>query len=392
MIFQNHLNYRALWHRAFFAVIGLMMLSCTFSTGCKKYSAGPIASHHALGQGTLAVPADGLAYTGAYLASGDAEDGITLEGIEEFEHNVGKHQAIIASSSFWGEQTFPAHNLEIIARHGSIPLIYWSPWDRPYRQNRKPDRFSLTAILAGKWDSYIDRWADGAKRFGRPIFVSWGLEMNGTWFPWSGYFYRGRSLAALQAASHAVKNLGPELYKRTYRYVVDRVRKRGAKNILWVFHANSYSFPSENWNTMAQYYPGSAYVDWLGLSAYGAQFKDESWVTVKDAFYYPYKDICTVDPNKPVMLAEWGVADFPKVGNKAVWLTEAFQMFASQFPRLKAVVFWDERWQNDDNSFSNLRVTSSLESLEAYRQAVAASSWLAYPIQKAESHSRSNRF
>ena len=327
------------------------------------------------------------------MANGDAEDEITLARIEEFEQNVGKHQAIIAFSSFWGEQTFPDHNLEIIARHGSIPLVYWSPWDRPYRQNQKPDRFSLIAILAGKWDSYIDLWADGAKKFDRPIFVSWGLEMNGTWFPWSGYFYRNRSWAGSQGASHVTKNFAPELYKKTYRYVVDRVRKRGAKNILWVFHANSYSFPSENWNAMAQYYPGSNYVDWLGLSAYGVQFKSESWVTVKDALYYPYKNICALDPNKPVMLAEWGVADFPKVGNKAVWLTEAFKMFASQFPRLKATVFWDERWQNEDNSFSNLRVTSSLESLEAYRQGIAASSWLAYPaIQKSESHPRPHRF
>ena len=79
---------------------------------------------------------------------GESEDDVTLEQIEAFEEAVGKHQAIVASSSYWGEQNFPLHNLEIITRHNAIPLIYWSPWDRPYVQERGPDRFSLDATVA----------------------------------------------------------------------------------------------------------------------------------------------------------------------------------------------------------------------------------------------------
>ena len=60
---------------------------------------------------------------------------------------VGKHQAIVASSSYWGKQTFPLHNLEIITRHNAIPLIYWSAWNKPYVEERRPDRFSLDAIV-----------------------------------------------------------------------------------------------------------------------------------------------------------------------------------------------------------------------------------------------------
>jgi hypothetical protein len=59
----------------------------------------------------LAVPGEGK-YTGAYIDFGDQEDDVTLEAIENFETMVGKHQAIIASSSYWGEQTFPTRNLE----------------------------------------------------------------------------------------------------------------------------------------------------------------------------------------------------------------------------------------------------------------------------------------
>ena len=69
---------------------------------------------------------------------GEAEDEVTLEMIEDFEEMVGKHQAVIASSSYWGEQSFPTANLNVIWRHGALPVVFWSPWDKPYEQNRGP--------------------------------------------------------------------------------------------------------------------------------------------------------------------------------------------------------------------------------------------------------------
>src|SRR5439155_17375739 len=58
-------------------------------------------------------------YTGAFMDFGDEEDDVTLEMIEDFETMVGKHQAIIASSIYWGEQSFPMENLIVIWRHCS---------------------------------------------------------------------------------------------------------------------------------------------------------------------------------------------------------------------------------------------------------------------------------
>ena len=42
----------------------------------------------------------------------------------------------------------------------------------------------------------------------------------------------------------------------------------------------------------------------------------------------------------------------------------------------KGAVYWHERWQNLDQSYSNLRVNSSVESLQAYHDGVANSDWL----------------
>jgi beta-mannanase len=317
------------------------------------------------------VPERGV-YTGAFIDFGETEGDVTLETIEGFETMVGKHQAIIASSSYWGEQDFPARNLNVIWQHHSLPLVFWSPWDKPYEQNTGPDRFSLNAIIGGTWDKYIDDWASAARAFGKPMIVVFANEMNGDWFPWSGAYYGANEPADAQGA----KWKGPETFKAAYRHVVDRVRARGASNIKWMFHTNNYSYPLDTWNFAPAYYPGPDYVDWLGLSVYGQQFKDEPWADIPSLVDWPYEEMSRLDPDKPIMIAEWGTGEFPHSGNKGEWIGQGLKLFRSRYPRLKAAVYWHERWQNEDGSYSNLRVNSSVESLEAYKVGVANPAWL----------------
>jgi len=243
----------------------LLVLVCLCS-GCHREEAAEVKDE---GQGVLVMPDTG-AYTGAYVDFGEGEDDVTFDAIAAFEQMTGKHLAIVAFGNFWGEQAFPAQTMDIVAGYGAIPLIFWSPWDRPYMERQGPDRFNLTDILAGKWDAYIDQWADAARAYGKPILVSWGLEMNGSWFPWSGVLYGGGRISGEKDGKPLYA--GPELFKQAYRHVVDRVRARRAVNILWGFHANNANLPDEPWNRMASYYPGPDYVDWLGLSVYGKLF------------------------------------------------------------------------------------------------------------------------
>ncbi|MCX8043504.1 MAG: glycosyl hydrolase [Desulfobacterota bacterium] len=328
-------------------------------------------------RGTRLIVPEHQAYTGAYIDFGTTEDAVTFEALEAFEQLAGKHQAIIGFSNYWGKQAFPREAIKTIVAYGAIPLIYWNPWDRPFSEGNKPDRFHLPSIIAGTWDQYIDMWARDAAATGIPLLVSWGLEMNGTWFPWSGIFYGGSTVIP---GSNPPRYQGPETFKTAYRHVVDRVRAAGAKNVLWVFHPNNTSEPNEPWNRMAQYYPGDAYVDWLGLSAYGQQYPHTGWIAFQKVFPEYYHEICAITPDKPFILAEWGVGEFPRCGNKAAWLSEAFRRLPTEFPRLKAAVYWHERWPNADGSYSNLRINSSEASLEAYRKGVADPFWLDKPL------------
>ncbi len=346
----------------------IICLTFLAASGCQKRTAPALPSNTPM---QLVVPEHG-AYTGAFIDFGDTEDDVSLDDIEDFEKMVGKHQAIIASSSYWGEQTFPRANLDIVWRHGSLPLVFWSPWDQPYEQHLGPDRFSLKEIIAGKWDAYIDKWADGARDFGQPMIVAFGNEMNGDWFPWSGWYYGANKPVPGQPD----KWQGPETYKAAYRHVVDRVRARGADNIEWMFHANNYSYPLDTWNFVPAYYPGSDYVDWLGLSVYGQQFNDEPWAAIPPLLDWPYEELCRLDPKKPVMIAEWATGEFPHSGNKGEWIKEGLDDFRRHYSRVKAAIYWHERWQNPDGSFSNLHVNSSVEALQAYREGIANPYWL----------------
>lgn len=309
------------------------------------------------------------AYLGAYIDFGPTEDDVTLDRIEDLERLAGKRLTIVASSSFWGEQTFPERNLTIIARHRALPLVFWSPWDRPYKEEAGPDRFRLEEILGGKWDDYIDRWARSARDHGGPILVSWGLEMNGCWFPWSGCYYNKADGGADRAMA------GPDIYRSAFRHVVDRVRANGAANVLWGFHANHFSFPDESWNSFSRYYPGPEYVDWLGLSVYGKQTANDPWLTFHEVLDAAYGEVCKLDPVKPVLIAEWGIGEFPRSGSKGEWLREALAAMETEYSRIKAAVYWHERWRNADDSYSNLRITSSPEALEAFRQGVVSPFW-----------------
>src|SRR4051812_43572810 len=99
----RHLNIRA----SFVILAGCLALGACHKSAAPKPPFDPNAPV------TVLLPATG-AYTGAFMDFGDAEDEVTLETIEDFENMVGKHQAVIASSSYWGEQSFPTRNLNVI--------------------------------------------------------------------------------------------------------------------------------------------------------------------------------------------------------------------------------------------------------------------------------------
>ncbi len=175
---------------------------------------------------------------------------------------------------------------------------------------------------------------------------------------------------------------GPERYVATYRYIHDAISAAGADNVLWVWCPNApfegmaqnYGSTTGGWNEAANYYPGDEYVDWLcfdgynwGTSAYGQTF-NSTWTNFDEIYTESYAQLQAINPGKPIIIGEY--ASTEDGGDKAAWITDAYQMMQSDYPQIRAVIWFHINKETD------WRINSSPESLEAFTEAVADDYWL----------------
>ena len=151
------------------------------------------------------------------------------------------------------------------------------------------------------------------------------------------------------------------LYVQMYQHVHDVIMggSEPPTNIEWVWSPNYASNPPDAWNAINNYYPGDAYVDWIGLSGYNwynAPGHGESW----HSFNYLYDSVLTdftCRYAKPQIIAEVGSVE----GNgttlsKADWITDLYQR-APSYPFLRSVV-WFNDYAAASASQADFRVTT----------------------------------
>ncbi|MGH9068522.1 MAG: glycosyl hydrolase, partial [Acidimicrobiales bacterium] len=128
----------------------------------------------------------------------------------------------------------------------------------------------------------------------------------------------------------------------------------GATNVSWVWTVNSNSSPVAGWNTFKAYYPGNAYVDWVGIDGYnfskGSGYGCPcSFASIFDPAYAAFQRFA---PGKPVIIPETGSA---KTGS--VKFMAEVRSWARAHPDLKALVWFD----TDDNGSFRTDVTPQSE-------------------------------
>lgn len=108
----------------------------------------------------------------------------------------------------------------------------------------QPNAQPLRAIAAGRYDLWIRTYASEVRAFGHPVIIGFAHEMNGGWYPW------GKQPGAFVAA---------------WRHIVTLFRQQGATNVTWLWTPNVVSkYP----RSLRHYWPGSKYVNWVGLDGY----------------------------------------------------------------------------------------------------------------------------
>jgi xanthosine utilization system XapX-like protein len=274
--------------------------------------------------------ADSLRHPDALLL-GVYDDGLptTLEHVVSLERALETRFALIQVYTAWGDaadQRFPGRIVEAIHDLGSIPVVTWEPWLTSFESRRHPhlplrdqrDRDGLAAIARGDYDFYVDTWAREAARFGQPVFVRLGHEMNDPYrYPWGPH------------------NNSAEHFIAAWRRVVDRFRAAGANDVLWVWS------PHTAYAGYEAYWPGGDYVDWVATGGlnYGTVAYWSRWWSFDEIFGRHYDFLEGF--GKPIMVAE--VGSLAIGGDRAAWYREAFTHVEERFPAVRALVLFHSR-------------------------------------------------
>lgn len=210
----------------------------------------------------------------------------------------------------------------------------------------QPD-YQLKDITAGNHDDKLRRWARQIKAFGKPVYFRPMCEMNGDWTSWAG-----------NANGNAPSDFIP-----AWKHIYNIFQQEGASNAIFVWAPNRDGDTSNAYKTYKTYYPGSEYVDYIGINGYnwGTMYKTPTWTSSWQNFsqvFGPSYKIFTTYTSKPIMIPEMASTDVG--GSKALWIKDAYWQIKANYTRIKIVVWFNINKETD------WRIHNSSTSLQAY--------------------------
>jgi hypothetical protein len=135
----------------------------------------------------------------------------------------------------WGEP-FEASFAATVRAHGAVTLLQWDPTFA-----------SISRIAAGGYDGYLRLFADSVRKFGGPVVIGFGHEMNAYWYTW-GY-----------------RHTPPATFVAAWRHIVTLFRARSARNVTWLWTLQA---DEPGTGPVASWWPGEQYVTWVGIDGY----------------------------------------------------------------------------------------------------------------------------
>jgi hypothetical protein len=261
-------------------------------------------------------------------------------GLNAYESVVGRAPAADMIFQNWSEPLYYQSQMNALEGTGITPIITWDP------ELFTGVGIPLSQIVAGDYDSYIIASAKLAAAWQGTLLIRFAHEMN---LPGSPF-------------GPDVQGNTPSEFIAAWRHVVTQFRENGAANVQWIWSPNVYC---NGQCPFTQFYPGDAYVDWVGLDGYnyGPSLGDP-WTSLLDVFQGSYRAI-TALTSKPLMIAETASAEAG--GSKAAWIIQGFLTdLPNSLPCVRAVLWFNRVKQTD------WRVNSSAASLAAWQMVVAS--------------------
>jgi len=252
------------------------------------------------------IPAQADVLLGAWVLPANASPSTSPANIAELEAEIGRKFALSLHYDPLA-QTFPSAMEQADLVNHRIPVISLNCNDTNYN------------IARGSQDAALSQKAAAIRSFGEPVFLRYMWEFN---LP---YTSNGRA-----ACSDPVRDtdgyFSPVEYIAAFQHIHDLMVAQGATNIAWIWN------PSSGGVSGVPYWPGDAYVDWVGIDDYDRASAGTSIFTAPYARYAPIGN-----GSHPIIIAETGAvaADQPNYFNA---LAGALQ---TQFPKIKALVYFD---------------------------------------------------
>lgn len=346
-----------------------------FKLGTTSNTGSPHSFHTSEQEKKVVAPISGM-YQSAFADFGGEENVVTEKKITAYQNMIGKKMAWAYFSNNWDEGIkFPEYSVRLVDSLGIIPFIRMMP-RTSFDEGSIDPVYTLQGIIDGKFDSGLQAWAQDAKRVGIPIMVEFGTEVNGDWFPWSGLLNGGSKTNGYGDPNYPN---GPERFRDAYRHIIDLFRNEGVKNITWCFHV----FPQQeagdtpalrnDWNKIRNYYPGDDYIDWIGISVYGADEPHVEWKSFTEIMDAAYPELAAISSTKPLAIFEFAVIEEPSEGDKSEWIKNALDSLEDgRYPRIKGISYWDEKWVDQEVGTIDLRLNSSSDTVGIYKEIISS--------------------
>lgn len=247
--------------------------------------------------------------------------------VTTFTQQAGRSPDIREYYGSWGED-FDTEGNAFLWKHGQLPMLELTPSDT-----------SLADIAQGMDDAWIRRFARQIAAYHGPLALSFAGEMNSPWNSWG--------------PGHAT----PADFVAAWRHIHDVVRDAGADNVVWVW--SPHVVDSGSRARLRPYYPGDAYVDWVGVIGYygpvdGAAFAGLFTPTLREIARFA---------DRPVLITETGVAES---GRKEAQIRDLFVGAAKA--DVIGLVWYDQRKNWPGSSLPmDWRIDTSVGAQAAFR-------------------------
>ena len=293
----------------------------------------------------LSVPANAGAWSSGSTLLGVyyGNQGLEMDKVRAMEAWQQKRHAVLLLYTKWDTSTLTISNLfgkqlPNVWANGNVPIISWDPFTTGVTPGDIERR-----VASGQFDSYIATWGAKLKTFlsgkdgvygtsdDRRAYLRVGHEMNGDWYPWSA---DGVTTTAADTIA---------MWRRVHDKLVPGLGLDGTR-LQWLWAVNASDLGPY---TAEQYYPGDAYVDWVGIDGYnwGAS---QTWSVWQDpeAVLGPMRTrLRSLAPTKPLAVSETASTSSTTSGSdlsaKSAWITALFGWLATNDIRLYC-------WFNDD--------------------------------------------